>query len=147
MAESNLEKLVDQYIDDELLTYQKTPITYDMYDQLVDILTENGINRQNALTTLIPQIDNDAVVPNNIQNLTHKVRKHLSAIKQKYEIIAVMYPTDDPNKISDYCSSAGITKDSLQSTKPISIASIYLTNFFVYDLEKYDSLPHSLSNL
>ena len=137
MAELNLEKLVDQYIDDELPTCQKTPITYDMYEQLVDILTEKDINRQNALTTLIPKIDNDAVVPSNIQNLTRKVRKHLSAKKQKDEIITVLYPTDDPNKISDYCSSAGITKDSLHSTKPISIASAYLTNLLVYDLEKY----------
>ena len=83
MAELNLEKLVNQYINDELLTCQKTPITYDMYDQLVDILTEKGINRQNALTTLIPKMDSDAVVPGNIQNLTRKVRKHLSAKKPK----------------------------------------------------------------
>ena len=126
MAELNLEKLVDQYINDVILTCQKTPITYDMNNQLVDILTEKGINRQNALTTLIPKIDNDAVVPSNIQNLTYKVRKHLSVKKtkqqqqqkpnkQRDEIIAVLYPTDGPNKINDYCSSAEITKDSLHS--------------------------------
>ena len=67
------------------------------------------------------------MVPSNIQNLTRKVRKHLSAKEQKDEIIAVLYPTDDPNKISDYCSSAGRIKDILHSTKPISIASAYLT--------------------
>ena len=77
MAEMNLEKLVDQYINDELVTCQKTSITYDMYDQLLDIIAEKGINRQNAITTLLPKIDNDVVVPSNIQNLTHKVRKHL----------------------------------------------------------------------
>ena len=103
----------------------------------MDISTDKGINRQNALTTLIPKMDSDAVVPGNIQNLTCKVRKHLSAKTKKDEIIAVLYPTDDPNKISDYCSSVGITKDSLHSTKPISIASAYLTNLLVYDLEKY----------
>ena len=137
MAEMNLEKLVDQYIDDELITFQKTPITYNMYDQLLDIIAEKGINRKNAITTLLPKIDNDIVLPSNIQNLKCKVRKHLSAKKQKDEIIAVLYPTDDPNKISDYCSSAGITKDILHSTKPISIASVYLTNLLIYDLEKY----------
>ena len=59
----------------------------------LDILTQTGINRQNALTMLIPNIVNDAV----------------------------LYQTDYPNKISDYCSFAGITKDSLHSTKPIAI--------------------------
>ena len=83
MAQMNLEKLVDQYIDDELITCQKTPITYDMYDQLLDIIAVKGINRQNAITTLLPKIDNDVVVPSSIQNLTGKVRKHLSAKKQK----------------------------------------------------------------
>ena len=48
----------------------------------------------------------------------------------------MLYPTDGPNKISDYCSSAGITQDILHSTKPISVASAYLTNLLVYELEK-----------
>ena len=111
---------------------------YDMYDQLVDILTEKDINRQNALTTLIPKIENGTVVPRKIQNLTCKVRKHLQKKpKQNDEIIAVLYPIDDPNSVSHYCSSAGITKDNFHSIKPISMVSAYLTNLLVYDLEKY----------
>ena len=67
---------------------------------------------QQAMTTLLPQIHTDAVAPNNIANLTWKVTKHFSTGKEEDEVIKSLFPPkEDPNKISDYCTSAGITAD------------------------------------
>ena len=90
------------------------------------------------MTTLIPQIHQEAIPPVHIQQLTHKVWIHLSRNKPKEELISMLYPKkDDAQKISDYCSSAGITTRSLHSNETLNVSNAYLTNFLVYDLEKY----------
>ena len=55
MSEVNLEKLVAEYINDELQpTCHNTPIMYEIYEQLLDILMIKGTNVQHAMTMLIP---------------------------------------------------------------------------------------------
>ena len=50
----------------------------------------------------------------------------------------MLYPKkDDAQKISDYCSSVGITTKSLHSNETMNVSNAYLTNLIVYDLEKY----------
>ena len=50
----------------------------------------------------------------------------------------MLYPKkDDAQKISDYCSSAGITTESLHSNETLNVSNAYLTNLLIYDLEKY----------
>ena len=44
---------------------------------------------------------------------------------------------DDAQKISDYCSTVGITTESLHSNEILNVSNAYLTNLLVYDLEKY----------
>ena len=115
-----------------------TPITYEMYEQLLDILMIKGTNVQHAMTALIPRIHQDAIPPVHIQQLTHKVQTHLSRNKPKEELISMLYPKkDDAQKISDYCSSAGITTESLHSNETLNVSNAYLTNLLVYDREKY----------
>ena len=139
MSEVNLEKLVAEYMNDELQpTCHNTPITYEIYEQLLDILMIKGTNVQHAMTTLIPQIHQEAIPPVHIQQLTRKVRTHLSRNKPKEDLISMLYPKkDDAQKISDYCSSAGITTKSLHSNETLNVSNAYLTNLLVYDLEKY----------
>ena len=106
MSEVNLEKLVAEYINDELQpTCHNTPIIYEIYEQLLDILIIKGTNVQHAMTMLIPQIHQDAIPPVHAQQLTCKVWTHLSRNKPKEELISMLYPKkDDAQKISDYCS-------------------------------------------
>ena len=90
------------------------------------------------MTTLLPQIHTDAVPPNNIANLTQKVKKHLSTGKEEDEFIKSLFPPkEDPNKISDYCTSVGIAADILHSSEYLDISSKLLTKELIYDLEKY----------
>ena len=97
-----------------------------------------GTNVQHAMTMLIPQIHQDAIPPVHMQQLTRKVRTHLSRNKPKEELISMLYPKkDDAQKISDYCSSAGITTESLHSNETLNVSNAYLTNLLVYDLKKY----------
>ena len=51
MSEVNLEKLVAEYINDEL---QPTYHMYEIYEQLLDILMIKGTNVQHTMTMLIP---------------------------------------------------------------------------------------------
>ena len=110
MSEVNLEKLVVENINDELKpTCHNTPIMNEIYEQLFDILMITGTNVQHAMTMLIPRIHQDAIHPVHIQQLTRKVQTHLSRNKPKEEFISMLYPKkDDAQKISDYCSSAGM---------------------------------------
>ena len=83
MSKVNLEKLVAEYINDELEpTCHNTPITYEIYEQMLDILIIKGTNVQHAMTTLIPRLHQDAIPPVHIQQLTHKVWTHLSSQKR-----------------------------------------------------------------
>ena len=136
MSEVNLEKLVAEYINDKLQpTCHNTPV---MYEQLLDMVMIKGTNVQHAMTMLIPRIHQDAIPPDHIQQLTRKVRTHLSRNKPKEELISMLYPKkDDAQKISDYCSSAGIATESLHSNETLNVSNAYLTNLLVYDLEKY----------
>ena len=71
MSQENLDKLVENYTNGEVLPNSgSTDITYGTYNQLLCILTSRGLNVQQAMTTLLPQIHTDAVPPNNIANLT-----------------------------------------------------------------------------
>ena len=137
MSEVNLEKLVAEYINDELQpTCHNTPITYEIYEQLLDILMIKGTNVPHAMTMPIPQIHQDAIPPVHVQQLTHKVWTHMFRNKPKEELIPMLYPKkDDAQKISDYCSSAGI--ESLHSNEILNVSNAYLTNLLVCDLEKY----------
>ena len=48
MSEVNLEKLVAEYINDELQpTCHNTPITYEIYEQLLDILMIKKVQMYN----------------------------------------------------------------------------------------------------
>ena len=88
MSQENLDKLVENYINGKVLPNSgSTDITYGTYNQLLCILTSTGLNVQQAMTTLLPQTHADAVPPNNIANLTQKVKKHLSTGKEKDEYI------------------------------------------------------------
>ena len=66
------------------------------------------------------------------------MQTHLSRNKPKEELISVLYPKkDDAQKISDYCSSAGITTESLHLNETLNVSNAYLTDLLVYELEKY----------
>ena len=96
MSEVNLKKLVVEYISDELQpTCHNTPITYEIYEQLLDILIIKGTNVQHTMTMLIPRIHQDAIPPVHIQQLTCKVQTHLSRNKPKEELISMLYPKKD----------------------------------------------------
>ena len=75
MSQENLDKLVENYTNGKVLPNSgSTDITYGTYNQLLCILTSRGLNVQQAMTTLLPHIHTDAVPPNNIANLTQKVK-------------------------------------------------------------------------
>ena len=76
--------------------------------------------------------------PNNIANLTQQVKKHISYGKEEDELIkSLLPPKEDPNKISDYCTSAGITAAILHSSECLRYFKQVLNNELIYDLEKY----------
>ena len=138
ISQENLDELVENYTNGKVLPNCGSTITYGSNSEVLCILTGGGLNVQQIMTTLLPQIHTDAVPPNNIANLTQKVKKHLSTGKEENEVVkSLIPPKEDPNKISDYCTSAGITADILHSSECLDISSKFLTNELIYDLEKY----------
>ena len=95
------------------------------------------------MTVLLPQINKTAVPPKTISHLTKWVKKHLSSNKAKNEIISPLFlPMEDSNVISTFCSSAGITVETLHSEVSLSLSPCLLTNQLIYDLEKYRQNNH-----
>ena len=50
-------------------------ISYGLYDELLNLLRDKQINVQKAMSTLLPQINSNVLLPNDIANLTRKVKK------------------------------------------------------------------------
>ena len=66
-----MENLVESYITDKLPVFDETvDISYGLYDELLNLLREKQINVQKAMSTLLPQINSNVVLPNDIANLT-----------------------------------------------------------------------------
>ena len=62
----------------------------------------------------------------------------MSSNKAKNEIIAPLFPPmEDLNVISTFCSSAGITVETLHSKVSLRVSPCLLTNQLIYDLEKF----------
>ena len=78
MSDINLEELVKSYQNGSTsFISHNYPITYELYEELFDILSCQGINVQEAMTVLLPQINKTAVPPKTISNLTKQVKKHV----------------------------------------------------------------------
>ena len=134
----SLNHLVETYVTDNLSVCDERDITYQLYDELLDLLRQKQINAQKAMTTLLPRINSKVVLPNDIANLTRKVKKHLDAGRSREDVILSLLPKEnDTDEISKYCSKAGITVDNLHSDDVLDISSDFLTNQLVYDLETY----------
>ena len=86
MSDINLEELVKSYQNGSTsFISHNYPITYELYEELFDILSCQGINVQEAMTVLLPQINKTAVPPqNNIKfdktsekNTCHQIRQRM----------------------------------------------------------------------
>ena len=134
-----MENLVESYIADKLPIFDEiVNISYGLYDELLNLLREKQINVQKAMSTLLPQINSNVVLPNDIANLTRKVKKHIDAGRSREDVISSLLPKEsDTNEISKYSSKAGITIDNLHSDDVLDIPSDFLTNQLIYDLETY----------
>ena len=79
-----MENLVESYVADKLPVFDETvDISYGLYDELLNLLREEQINVQKAISTLLPQINSNVVLPNDIANLTQKMKKHIDAGRSK----------------------------------------------------------------
>ena len=134
-----MENLVESYIADKLPIFDEiVDISYGLYDELLNLLREKQINVQKAMSTLLPQINSNVVLPNDIANLTRKVKKHIDAGRSKEDVISSLIPKEsETNEISKYCSKAGVTVDNLHSDDVLDIPRDFLTNQLIYDLETY----------
>ena len=62
-----MENLVESYVADKLPVFHETVyISYGLYDELLNLLREKQINVQKAMSTLLPQINSNVVLPNDI---------------------------------------------------------------------------------
>ena len=134
----SLNDLVQSYVTGNLSVCDERDITYGLYDELLNLLRDKQINVQKAMTTILPRINSKVVLPNDIANLTRKVKKHLDAGRSTQDVIVSLLPQEnDTDEISKYCSKAGITVANLNSDNVLDIPSDFLTNQLVYDLETY----------
>ena len=82
MEELNVERLVDEYSAGEILSPNlDVKLTYQNYDELLRLLSTRNINIQQAMTTILPILYKDIIIPSKISNLTRKVRKHVDSGK------------------------------------------------------------------
>ena len=139
MEELNVERLVDEYSAGEISSPNlDVKLTYQNYDELLRLLSTRNINIQQAMTTILPILHKDIIIPSKISNLTRKVRKHVDSGKNVDEVISSLYPSQkNENEISPFCTEAGISVESLLKEKPVNVLPRYLTNQLVYDLEKF----------
>ena len=125
MTEPNLERLVDEYINGEMLTTNlDTKITYQNYNELLTLLSTRSANIQHAMTTILPILHKDVIIPGKISNITRKVRKHIDAGNDVDEVISYLFPPqNNKNEISPFCTQAGISVESLLKEHCINVLS------------------------
>ena len=101
MTGQSLERLIDEYIAGEMSTPNlDIKLTYRNYDELLKLLSTRSTNIQQAMTTILPILHNDIIVPSKISNLTRKVRQHVNSGNNVDEVISYLYP---PQNNKNFC--------------------------------------------
>ena len=112
-------------------------ITYQQYDSLVDEMSSSGLNITNNLPVKLKELYPGICLPQNIHNLSRKVRTYLNNPKNDPSVLIPGLEEPKPYKLGPFCDETGITEDILNSGDPITIDSGKKCKGLVYELEKH----------